>query len=54
MLSLRDDRPGRGEAMLAAHRRRRDAALRLPPLASGRRDPFSYREIADAIERPSL
>ncbi len=38
-----DYRPGRGEAMLAAHRRRREAARRLPPLDCGCRDPWTCR-----------
>jgi hypothetical protein len=35
----------------AGHRRRREAALRLPPLESGRRDPLSFAEIADCVQR---
>jgi hypothetical protein len=35
------------------HRRRREAAKRLPPLPhSGRRDPLTYAQIADCRERP--
>jgi hypothetical protein len=40
-----DHQPGRGEELLAQLRRRREAALRLPPLASGRRDPAERDDI---------
>jgi hypothetical protein len=37
---------------LAGHRRRREAAKRLPPLPhSRRRDPLTYAEVADCRER---
>jgi hypothetical protein len=42
---------GYGREFEAGHRRRREAAKRLPPLPSGRRDPYSYREVADCRER---
>jgi hypothetical protein len=45
-------RQGPGAAMLAQLRRREDAARRLPPLLSGRRDPLSARERADGWARP--
>jgi hypothetical protein len=45
--------PGYGKEFEARHRRRREAAKRLPPLPhSGRRDPLTYREVADCRERP--
>lgn len=39
--------PGYGARQLEGHRRRREAALRLPPLAnSRRRDPLTSTEVA--------
>jgi len=47
------DKPlGRGADLQAGHQLRRAAALRLEPLShSGRRDPLTFREVADGIER---
>jgi hypothetical protein len=45
-------RRGHGRELLAQLQRRYEAAKRLPPLPSGRRDPLTPRERADCWERP--
>lgn len=50
-MTVTEREPQPPESRLDAHRRRREAALRLPPLHDGRRDPLCWREIADGRPR---